>query len=80
MSDKSTSKYFSALDLITLANNLESNALGCRALNDSSKDTLSATHTVPADILTAAKSSYVFKMNLSSNKPNVITMKTSLIL
>lgn len=80
MSDKSTSKYFSALDFITFANNLESNDLGCNALNDSSKDTLSATHTVPADILTAAKFSYVFRMNLSNNKPKVITIKTSLIL
>lgn len=78
MSDKSMSKYFSALDLIVFANIFESIALGCNALNDSNKDILSATHTVPAVILTTVKLSYVFNINLSINKPNTIIMRESL--
>lgn len=52
-SDKSTSKYFSALDLITLLSILDSKAFGCKALKDSTNDIVSASITVDAATLAA---------------------------
>ena len=61
------SKYFSAFDLIILLKIFDNQAFGCSALRDYNNDKVSAKHMDPAAILTAAKSSYVINMNLSSN-------------
>lgn len=73
----STSKYFSALDLITFDNSFDNTAFGCNALRDSNNEMVSATHIDPAAILTAANSSYVINIYLSKSNARIINPAAS---